>query len=79
MALGAAGFAVASTEDSQIHVDDIKADKVVYLTHNLDMLERLLDTPGKVQLFEKIVDQCGLEHLIALRGVFNDATFQMYV
>lgn len=78
MAVGAAGFAVASTDDSQVHIDDIMADKVVYLTQNVDMLDRLFDTPGKIQLFEKIVNQCGLEHLIALRGVFHDGTYTIY-
>jgi hypothetical protein len=78
MSIGVAGFAVASAPESQISIDDIKADKVVYLTHNLKVLERLLGDSDKVQLFEKLVDESGLEHLIALRGVFNDATFSNY-
>lgn len=78
MSIGAAGFAVASAPESQISIEKIKADKVVYLTHNLKVLKRLIGTDTKAKLFEKLVDEGGLEHLIPLRGVFNDGTYLNY-
>lgn len=78
MSIGVAGFAVASALESQISINDIKADKVIYLTHNLKVLKRLLGDEDKTQMFENLVDENGLEHLIALRGVFNDGTFRNY-
>ncbi len=78
MSIGAAGFAVASTPECQISIDDIIADKVVYLTNNLKILETLFANDDKIKMLEKMVDQNGLEHLIAFRGVFDDGTFKHY-
>lgn len=78
ISFGIAGFAVASAPESQISIDDIVADKVVYLTNNLKVLKRLVGNEDKAKQFEKLVDVSGLEHLIALRGVFNDGTYKNY-
>ncbi len=78
MALGVAGFAVASTSEEQIAIDDILADKVIYLTSNMKLFELLLQTDEKINLFERLVDLSGLEHLIPLRCIQEDATYKHY-
>ncbi len=78
MDICAAGFIVATAQESQIKIADIVSDKVVYLSHNPVLLEQLLGDKDKQNLMEKLANEHGLDHLIAVRGVFADGTFKNY-
>jgi len=68
------GYAAASSE--MISDEDLLADKVVFASNNFKCIKRVLNTKEKREKVEKALDKHGLEHLIKVRGVLSDGTYE---
>jgi hypothetical protein len=64
-----AGFYAAAADPSQICDKDIFNDKVVFASANFQCVKRLVNTPAKRQILEKIIDDNGFEHLATVRFI----------
>ncbi len=68
------GYAYASSD--MISDDDLLADKVVFASNNFKCIKRVLKTKEKREKVERVLDKHGCEHLIKIRGVLSDGTYE---
>jgi len=70
------GFYVASSED--ISDEAVLHSQVVFASSNFKCIKRILNTPEKRAIVEEIIDKHGLEHLITVRCVRRNQTYEDY-
>jgi len=70
------GYAVASSPD--LTDEDVLGDRVVFVSGNFKFIQRALSTPEKRKLFEMVIKENALEHMITTRCILSNGTYRDY-